>query len=845
MSTIGIISSRISATAVFRRRFLFRFIQVKPALFASSVANHNVPPLLSSPTNTTPKVIAITDYVKLAALGFDSSNGDNNNSLLSSLWSNEEKGESTNSQKVKLLDKRASAKLLRLVEAKRQVEQTRMELKHARNNELLLDQLKKDNEALALAYAQAIHYVARTKQSNAAETAHSLLDEWLDRTGAPKPKEKNNQQLLPLSSLFLFRSSTTTTTTKLPQLSVYLDPPTLKSFHHVLYAYALQNCKLTDKYLKSEQIIQRMAELHLWYPENFTPPNNTTLLLVTKCFSNATSNPQNKKKSGASTLILQRMKYFHSIIFTHSDLETKLTFLLHALKSKALQSSLHGTEESQLCQKWLDELSTTFLQHLEQTQSNNTSETNRTETLIEQTTDEEEEDEDTKKDFSMDVIINCYLSVLRGYVRASRVPHPNNNSCLEALAVLRKMQKVLSIQEENNYATMLTHAYDLVLTSCANCKQPRLAVALFQEVQSPTENTFLFTIQSLSHGNRNEYSSDLDLILKDLSNKYISGELVPATTTVYNALLELYCKWYRRNGSNAIHEEDEGDRTPFLLNIVHEQLEKMEEMAFTHEGLIGLQPDSTSLTLLLKACSMTGNTSNDQNTATVNYHQQYQQRKKALEFAHATFQKLSDMDKEEGTPKMTDDSYYYYMKCILTLSPTAAKPVEDDIVIAVKEEDDKSTSSDTFKTINSLFLQCCKKGLVNRNVLDVLRKSTTPDEFKKIVGEGRLPNQWIENVASINALYTNGRTTNATVTTPSKHGVTSSTKRTVSSAGTKSHHGKSSRNFSKNETSDGKNIKDNEKRRHYYASTVKKNGWSPKKNSDNKSNKRGKRQGGK
>ena len=842
MSTIGIISSRISSTAAFRRRFLFRFIQVKPALFASTVANHNVPPRLSSPTNTTPKVIAITEYVKLAALGFDSSSGDNSSSLLSSLWSNEEKGESANSQKVKLLDKRASAKLLRLVEAKRQVEQTRMELKHARNNELLLDQLKKDNEALALAYAQAIHYVARTKQSNAGETAHSLLDEWLDRTGAPKPKEKN-QQLLPLSSLFLCSSSATTNTPKLPQLSIYLNPPTLKSFHHVLYAYALQNCKLTDKYLKSEQVIQRMAELHLWYPENFTPPNNTTLLLVTKCFSNATSNPQNKKKSGASTIILQRMKYFHSIISTHSDLETRLTFLLHALKSKALQSSLHGTEESQLCQKWLDELSATFLQYQEQTQSNNTSEMNRTETLMEQTTDEEEEDEDTKKDFSMELIINCYLSVLRGYVRASRVPHPNNNSCLDALAVLRKMQKVLSIQEENNYATILTHAYDLVLTSCANCKQPRLAVALYQEVQRPTENTFLFTIQSFSHGNRNEYSSDLDFILKDLSNKYISGELAPATTAVYNALLELYCKWYRRNGSSAIHEEDEGDRTPFLLNIVHQQLEKMEDMAFRHEGLIGLQPDFTSLTLLLKACSMMGITLNNQNTANVNYHQQHQQRKKALELAHTTFQKLTDMDKEEETPKMTDDSYYYYMKCILTLSPTAVKPVEDDSVIAVKEEDIKSTNNDTSKTIKSLFLQCCKKGLVNKNVLDVLRKSTTPDEYKKMVGEGRLPNQWIENVTSINALYTNGRTTNAAVTTPSKHLVTSSIKRKVSSAGTKSHHDTSSRNLSKNEPSDGKNIKDDQKRRHYYASKVKKSGWSPKTNSDNMPSKSGRRQG--
>jgi hypothetical protein len=116
---------------------------------------------------------------------------------------------------------------------------------------------------------------------------------------------------------------------------------------------------------------------------------------------------------------------------------------------------------------------------------------------------------------------------------------------------------------------------------------------------------------------------------------YLSGELAPATTEVYNALLNLYCKWY-----DPRIDENKSKHSP--LDLVQRQLQIMEDMAFSKEILKGVQPDASSLTILLKACSMAGlNRENSELS-----HHLLQRKKKALQTAHETFEKLIAIERE-------------------------------------------------------------------------------------------------------------------------------------------------------------------------------------------------------
>jgi hypothetical protein len=180
---------------------------------------------------------------------------------------------------------------------------------------------------------------------------------------------------------------------------------------------------------------------------------------------------------------------------------------------------------------------------------------------------------------------------------------------------------------------------------------------------------------------------------------------------------------------------------------------------------------------LLKACSMAGLTGTNSELS----HHHFQRKKKALHTAHETFEKLIAME-QENPNILTDESFFYYMKCLMTLSqPTS----HGDIIIHVEEsntgkgvEYDKTSSAieevgtvdDVPGKIRSLFRQCCRKGLVSNKVLDVLRKATTADEYKKIVGEGRLPNHWFQNVTTSKTLYTNKKSTSSSSSMSGKDG---------------------------------------------------------------------------
>jgi hypothetical protein len=53
----------------------------------------------------------------------------------------------------------------------------------------------------------------------------------------------------------------------------------------------------------------------------------------------------------------------------------------------------------------------------------------------------------------------------------------------------------------------------------------------------------------------------------------------------------------------------------------------------------------------------------------------------------------------------------------------------EETTAAVKEV---GTADDAPAKVRSLSHQCCMKGLVSNKVLDILRKATTADEYKKM-----------------------------------------------------------------------------------------------------------------
>ena len=60
--------------------------------------------------------------------------------------------------------------------------------------------------------------------------------------------------------------------------------------------------------------------------------------------------------------------------------------------------------------------------------------------------------------------------------------------------------------------------------------------------------------------------------------------------------------------------------------------------------------------------------------------------------------------------------------------------------------------------IKKLFAGACSKGLCSADVLKVFRNSVSEEDFVATVGSGRLADNWVANVRSGKALYTDGTT---------------------------------------------------------------------------------------
>lgn len=183
--------------------------------------------------------------------------------------------------------------------------------------------------------------------------------------------------------------------------------------------------------------------------------------------------------------------------------------------------------------------------------------------------------------------------------------------------------------------------------------------------------------------------------------------IVEPSTKVYNALIYLYIHLSGRDKNLA-------QNLPSICDDICNRIER-------HSP--SLELDAMTYTLLLKSCTI-GNG---------NVHHKEQK----LQRARGIFEKVSQSNRK-GSPMLNDKCYFYMMKCVaqnMTHDPEEKK-----------------------KQIMELFSQACKGGFVSSDVLKSLRINTTDEEYKRIVGDGRLADAWIANVTSGVALYTDGTT---------------------------------------------------------------------------------------
>ena len=184
------------------------------------------------------------------------------------------------------------------------------------------------------------------------------------------------------------------------------------------------------------------------------------------------------------------------------------------------------------------------------------------------------------------------------------------------------------------------------------------------------------------------------------------GDIEPATKP-YNATLESLVKRMRHD--------------PKLLSRVTEVVTRMNEMA---ERFPSIEPDVFSASMVLQACSYVTGNENDKSSA--------------FKTAEGTFEELEQSEltgNEEH--KMTDKCYFHMMRCVTNLC---------------LDQGDKQ------ERIKKIFTGACSKGLCSADVLKIFRNSVSEEDFIATVGSGRLADNWVANVRSGKALYTDGTT---------------------------------------------------------------------------------------
>lgn len=325
-------------------------------------------------------------------------------------------------------------------------------------------------------------------------------------------------------------------------------------------------------------------------------------------------------------------------------------------------------------------------------------------------------------------VTSAYQTVIRLYARL----RGEKGVAAEARAVLDKMHAVYDVMvnglkddsdgsaDSIAFIDIRSNPYDLVLGMYRDSKMAddaTNAVELLSRmiesskkdetdrhgVPLPTHQSFEFTILSLA-----KMADAIKEAERLISVMEESGYL-ERSILVYNALLTLCTK--------TLYGKSE------LYDKAMEILSKLDDASKTYPELA---PNTETKSLIIKACAYCGRKGNEEVLATANQ----------------IFSELVAQEEDEKSAKIiTDACYYHMMLCSAN-------------IMTGNEESKKDR-------IEELFSQACQRGLCSNAVLTLFRNSTTEEDYQLTVGRGRLADNWIVNVTSPKALYTDSSTKGA------------------------------------------------------------------------------------
>ena len=318
-----------------------------------------------------------------------------------------------------------------------------------------------------------------------------------------------------------------------------------------------------------------------------------------------------------------------------------------------------------------------------------------------------------------------YTSIIRGYAKMRRQPDAAEKS-LQALNRMRELHELASLSESPVATVDLKiNAFNLFLGSTIAPKDygmlsKKLALLndLIEPVSDgkdssinkkplPNDQSFVSCLKALSMLSDPLQATNEAARITAAYESLVSGKRVELSPKVHNSTINLYIEILARD------KDSIGSMIPICTGI----LQRMKQLAQSDPDV---GPDTYTYTSILKACSI-------DDTNPDNKVERYE---KATQIFHHLVDAKNDL-------KVNDKCYFYMMKCVAN---TSIDPEERS------------------SRIIELFSEAASKGLVSADVLKTLRSNASNEVFTQIAGDGRLADNWVENVTSSLALYTDGTT---------------------------------------------------------------------------------------
>lgn len=646
---------------------------------------------------------------------------------------------------------------------------------------------KQSEERLSHSYSQAVKYTSRIPNQNATQTAERLLFEWMDRftysfddddddedRSINKKDKKSTESvdavyvnkkrmvrainsIIPkISSAYRNASDDNDSNNNhvnnniLPKIRI--TPPIERDYMNMFRAYSLSKAKRKGQ--QCETLLTNMLELakktafyyseedmswtedgvhdigmeliengvgterrwKKWVKESL--PKSKAFSIAIKCYAGTTQN-----ESMERILLLNHIHNEFSQCCVPHMIEGVYNddpyVLFHSIKSL---KNFQIDEERELGNKWIHKL------HKFVTSYENlgylVSKTGVTDD------DESEEHYDAINSFQTTIdVTSAYTTVIRLLAKL----RGTKGVASDARNILDLMHKIHYVYDHGLKAgdgaeggasasgriasiDIRANAYNLVLGLYRDSKDEKDSTNAFDLLQQmvdagnkpfsgrngvplPNEQSFEFAILALAHLSDSKKAIQLaDQLLTLMEGQ----EYIEPSIAVHNAYLTLCIK--------QLHGKSE------LFDKAQEVLGKLKQM---HD----LSPNSETLSLVIKACSVSDRDDNDEVLA------------KATEiFSQLVTQEIT----ENSALALTDGAYFHMMKCVVN---------HEGNYDAKKER------------IEQLFSDACQRGMCSANVLSIFRNSVSEEEYRLTVGKGRLADKWITNVTSPlaqKARYTDG-----------------------------------------------------------------------------------------